>query len=310
MLNQLPAVTVFPYCYYYALRNNHGLVGSMMESISEEEPSNQQRDDAAAQQPLSSPQKQDSDGHMSSPPSPPTIISVIDDDIDNTESPFKACNEAVAETLLKKCADELDLDDTTSQGGAEFNTPTYDPSSSNGICFVIDDTMAPIKEQQQPIATPITPDRTHKITLTNASSSPVHSITSSITGCSDMSTIQKVYQQYKRTKSRSLCLSGEVGSSLHDIIEGVQFCSMYFMEELCGGDDDACDCEDKEDNDQNNKITKDDRMRETNNSFLGKMIQCGSIDNRCGNSGEDCSVVSLSCPEDERDDCSEQILQL
>ena len=85
---------------------------------------------------------------------------------------------------------------------------------------------------------------------------------------------------------------------------------MYFMEELCGGGDDACDCEDKEDNDQNNKITKDDRMRETNNSFLGKMIQCGSIDNRCGNSGEDCSVVSLSCPEDERDDCSEQILQL
>eukprot|EP00984_Skeletonema_dohrnii_P031279 scaffold23570_cov143-Skeletonema_dohrnii-CCMP3373.AAC.2 len=268
-----------------------------MDSSSEEEPSNQQRVDAAAQQPLSSLQKQDSDEHnMSSPPSPPTIINVIDDDIDNIESPFKACNQAVAETLIKKYADELDLDDTTTQGGAEFNTPTYDPSSSNGICFVIDDTMAPVKEQQQqqPITTPITPDRTHKITVTTASSSSpdVHSTTSSITGCSDISTIQKVYQQYKRTKSRSLCLSGEVGGSLHDIIEGVQFCSMYFMEELCGGDDDDS-CEDEEDN-QNNKISKDDRMRETNNSFLGKMIQCGSIDNRCGNSGEDCSVVSLS----------------
>jgi len=270
----------------------------MMDSSSEEEPSNQQRDDAAGQQPLSSLQKQDSDGHnMSSPPSPPTIISVVDDDIDNRESPFKACNQALSETPhIKKYADELDFDDTTSQGGAEVNTPTYDPSSSNGICFVIDDTMTPIKEeQQQPIATPITPDRTHKITVTNASSSPVHSTTSSITGCSDLSTIQKVYQQYKRTKSRSLCLSSEGGSSLHDIIEGVQFCSMYFMEELCGGDDDDDDCEDEEDNDQNNKMSKGDRIRETNNSFLGKMIQCGSIDNRCGNSGgEDCSVVSLS----------------
>lgn len=45
-----------------------------------------------------------------------------------------------------------------------------------------------------------------------------------------------------------------------------------------------------------------------NNSFLGKMIQCGGVDDSYCDCGDYSS--KLCCHDDERDDCSGEILEL
>lgn len=218
---------------------------------------------------------------------PAAITSVIDIEIDrddndeNIELTFTTCSQDVEALLIN----EFGKLNTTSQEQEGLASTHDDLPSSNDFVVTNKPSTAstPIEEEQPLIATPITPDSSHKITVTTASSSypaSTHSTTSSITDSrSDMSTTHKAYQQYKRTKSRSQCLSNE--NSLHEIIEDIQFCSMYFMKELFGEDD-----EDEVEGDNQKKISKVERVKETNESFLGKMIQCTST----SMDGNECSV--------------------
>ena len=121
---------------------------------------------------------------------------------------------------------------------------------------------------------------------------------SSITDISDdLSTIQKAYRyrQYKQERIQQRCSSL---SALHDIIEDVQFCGIYFCGELFNDTSE----EDNENNDEQ-VISKEERMKAMDTTFLGKMIQCGGIHDGCF-SGD----YILSCHDDEIDDCSGEFL--
>ncbi len=215
----------------------------------------------------------------SEPPAPAAITSVIeieidrDDNDENIELTFTTCSQDVEALLFN----EFGKLTTTSQEQEGLTSTHDDLSSSNDIVVTNKPSIAsiPIEEEQPLIATPITPDRTHKITVTTASSSypaSIHSTTSSITDSrSGMSTTHKAYQQYKQTKGRTL----------HEIIEDIQFCCMYFMKELFDEDH-----EDEEEGDSQNKISKVERVKETNESILGMMIQCTST----SLDGNGCSV--------------------
>ncbi len=257
------------------------------------------------------------------PPGPPSMITVVDEDY--VEPPFTSCNaiaidsRALAE-LLEKDAMKLDDDTTTaSQEGAKLKKPEqsrHDHHRSSSECIGIDIdgliatmSMSPNKKKQQPITTPVTPEtpeRKHKIAT--APASPVFSTTSSITDVSDLSTIQIAYRQYKRTMNIS-SLSGGSGT-LHDVIEGVEFCAFYCWRELF--DDEASDYEEGNENNKEYVVMskekrKEERIKEMNNSFLGKMIQCGGVDDSYCDCGD---YSKLSCHDDERDDCSGEILEL
>lgn len=217
-------------------------------------------------------------------PETPAIISVIeiendheDDNID-IELTLTTCRQDVTESEALFIKEVRKLNTASQEQEGALTSSHDDPSTSNDIVVITDRpsiASSLIEEKLQPIATPVTPDcdRTHKITVTTASSSyptSIHSTTSSITNShSDISSINKAYQQYKQTKSRSPCLSSE--SSLHEIIEDIQFCGMYFMKELFDDED-----TDDEEEDNQNKISKVERVKETNESFLGKIIQCTS----------------------------------
>ena len=58
---------------------------------------------------------------------------------------------------------------------------------------------------------------------------------------------------------------------------------MYFMNELFDNNEE--DNEEEEEHDHPNRISKGERMKETNHSFLGKIIQCGTgtLEHHCGN---------------------------
>mmetsp|Transcript_20566 Transcript_20566/g.35055 ORF Transcript_20566/g.35055 Transcript_20566/m.35055 type:complete len:161 (-) Transcript_20566:63-545(-) len=119
---------------------------------------------------------------------------------------------------------------------------------------------------------------------------------SSITDISDdLSTIQKAYRQYKQERIQQRCSSL---SALHDIIEDVQFCGIYFCEELFNDTSE----EGNENNDEH-VISKEERTKAMDTTFLGKMIQCGGIHAGCF-SGDHI----LSCHDDEGDDCSGEFL--
>eukprot|EP00986_Skeletonema_menzelii_P011013 scaffold5539_cov81-Skeletonema_menzelii.AAC.5 len=242
-----------------------------------------------------------SPGHLPPEPEPePTVIIEEEDDDDNNyiEPPFETTcpqNNSVANndtTIASTGGDHPSSSSAADDDGIETLSPLV--------------AIAPIKEKQhqQPImATPVTPPKTPKEEVTSSSatitpssaSSPLHahdmvpildaSITSSITDSkSELSTIQKAYYEFKRTKhQRSTCFSE--GSNLHDIIEGVQFCTMYVMNELFDNYED--EVEDEYDH-YENRMSKGERMKETNQSFLGKIIQCGTtLDNHCHHCGDD-----------------------
>ncbi len=250
-------------------------------------PSLQQREEKESDFDKPSPRQQPAE------PAASAITSAIE--IENT-----ACsqNETEAQALFISEVGKLN---TTSKEQEGMLTSIHDDSSSSDhIVGTHRPSVAttPIGEKQQSVATPITPDcdRTYKITVTTASSScpaSIHSTMSSITDIqSGMSTIHTAYQPYKQTKSRSPCPCLSSDSSLHDIIEDIQFCGMYFMKELFD-DEDADGDDDDDEEESQNKISKVERVKETNESFLGKMIQCKStrsIDDRCGNSDDESSV--------------------
>ena len=84
---------------------------------------------------------------------------------------------------------------------------------------------------------------------------------------------------------------------------------MYFMNELCDNldqddddDDDEANDDIKDDDHRQNRMSKGERMKETNHSFLGKIIQCGTLkhcgDNCNGGDDDDFSVVSFALPDD------------
>ncbi len=117
---------------------------------------------------------------------------------------------------------------------------------------------------------------------------------SSITDTSDdLSTIQKAYRQHKQARRKQQRCSS-LTTSLHDIIEDFQFCGLYLCELL----NDTSE-QDKKSIDED-VISKEERKKAMDTTFLGKMIQCGGIhQDDCF--GDDCI---LSCHNAERDDCS------
>ena len=295
----------------------------------------QQRQVAAGQQM----HENENDEHtmiIESPPSPspgqlpaePAII--IEDDGDGNieaveSSPIIVSNEGELATQL---------DNTTIQEDAELKTstcndhPSHTSSTDDHNIIEMSPKVAitPIEEKQhnhehqQPITAAVAVTPPNITTATSqvvtppavASSSPSHhdvsihndiSITSSITDSkSELSTIQRAYNQFQQNKQkRSSCLTE--GSSLHDIIEGVQFCSIYFMNELFDNNEDY-DEEEEEEHDHPNRISKGERMKETNHSFLGKIIQCGTgtLEHQCGNNNslneEDEEDSLMALPED------------
>jgi hypothetical protein len=228
---------------------------------------------------------QQSQPQQNKSPRPPHIITAKDND--DVDPPFTACNAIDIRdlaSLLEKDAKQLDHDTTTSQE----NNNIRHHESKEGIVIDGPATITPIKKQQ-PIITsssPQTTPETHMITT-----STVSSTTSSITDVSDLSTIQKAYKKYQQKRKSSL--SGG-GGTLFGIIEDVQFCAMYFYGEVL---DDTSD----EDN-ENNRMSKGDRMKEIDDTFLDKVIQCqcGSIEDSC-----DSGDYLFSYHGDERDDISE-----
>ena len=119
---------------------------------------------------------------------------------------------------------------------------------------------------------------------------------SSITDSSDnLSTIQKAYRQHKQTRRKQQRCSSSLTTSLHDIMEDFQFCGLYFCELL----NDTTE-QDKKSTDED-MISKEERKKAMDTTFLGKMIQCGGIHHDSGCIGDDCI---LSCHDAERDDCS------
>ena len=258
-------------------------------------------------------------------PAEPAIIIEDDDDgnIEAVESPTIISNEDEIKT-------ELD-NNTTIQEDAELKTstcndhPSHTSSTDDHNIIEMSPKVAitPIEEKQhnhehqQPITAAVAVTPPNITTATSqvvtppavASSSPSHhdvsihndiSITSSITDSkSELSTIQRAYNQFQQNRKRSSCLTE--GSSLHDIIEGVQFCSMYFMNELFDNNEDYDDDEEEE-HDHPNRISKGQRMKETNHSFLGKIIQCGTgtLEHQCGNSSslDEDEDDSLALPDD------------
>ena len=157
----------------------------------------------------------------------------------------------------------------------------------------------PIK-QKSSSSSPTTPE-THKITITTISSAP----SSANSVISDLS-IQKAYRQHKQTTPKSS------GGALNDILEDVQFCGMYFCGEFLAinnnddSPDDSPDDDPIEDNENIVNITteqvvtisKEERMKEMDDTFLGKMIQCGDIGDSCGTSGD----YILFRPDEERNE--------
>jgi hypothetical protein len=160
---------------------------------------------------------------------------------------------ALAGRLVEMGAMQLDDNTTASQEGAKLKKPS---SSSRQHHWASSD---------DGIDSPAT----------------IITITSSITNNTDddISTFQKgLYKQYKRTSSLS---SGSCCGALEDAIEeSVHFCNFFFLCEIFGVDDHY-----ETDNNKNNKVqhggvgikSKAERMKEMNDTFLGKMIQCESI---------------------------------
>eukprot|EP00984_Skeletonema_dohrnii_P005636 scaffold1990_cov115-Skeletonema_dohrnii-CCMP3373.AAC.2 len=158
----------------------------------------------------------------------------------------------------------------------------------------------PIKQKSS--SSPLTPE-THKITITTISSAP----SSADSVISDLS-IQKACRQHKQTTPKSS------GGALNDILEDVQFCGMYFCGEFLAinnndNDDSPDDTPDDdliEDNENIVNITtervvtisKEERIKEMDDTFLGKMIQCGDIGDSCGTNGD----YILFRPDDERNE--------
>ena len=102
-------------------------------------------------------------------------------------------------------------------------------------------------------------------------------------------------------------------------MEDVQFCGMYFCEEFFGrsyNDDvlpkDDCPKEEEEDNANNTTateqvvvtISREERMKEMDDTFLGKVIQCGGcgdvVDDSCGGD------YVLFRSDEGRDECSSE----
>ena len=258
---------------------------------------------------------------------PPEPAIIIEDDEDGNI-------EAVESPIISNEDEITKLDNTTIQEDAELKTSTCNdhPSHTSSTddhniiemspkvaITPIEEKQHNLEQQQQSItaAVAVTPSKittaaSQVVTPPAASaSSPSHhdvsihndiSITSSITDSkSELSTIQRAYNQFQQNRKRSSCFTE--GSSLHDIIEGVQFCSIYFMNELFDNNEDY-DEEEEEEHDHPNRISKGERMKETNHSFLGKIIQCGTgtLEHQCGNNNslneDEDDEDSLALPED------------
>ena len=166
-----------------------------------------------------------------------------------------------------------------------------------------------VGKNQESSSTPITldtatstPTRLDQLLCTSATaaepmipSAEAQSVTSSITdsNLTDMTTFQRAYKLYKqqgKNENSTLCLPMIINDSgpLQDIIEGVQLCTMMCMAELFD------DSTTKDDNEKRKVVSKVDRIEETNNSFLGKMIQCGGVvEGGCvgGGGGDEWSVL-------------------
>lgn len=114
----------------------------------------------------------------------------------------------------------------------------------------------------------------------------------------DLSTVQKAYRQYKQATKQQRCSSLTL---LHDIIEDVQFCGLLLCGELLN---DAPKAADNENNDKDYMISKEERKKAMDTTFLGKMIECGGI-HHDGCFGGD---YMFSCHDAETDDCSGEFL--
>ena len=191
-------------------------------------------------------------------------------------------SQASARPPLKN-TEQFDDETANSKEVVELsNTLRHDESAEgiviDGLAFV-----TPIKMQRPIIDMTRTPE-THNTTVSSKST------TSSITEISELSTIQKAYRKYTQTSSKKSSLCGG-GGKLQDIIEDVQFCGMYFWGELF--DDASGDENNNENNEEKNiRKSKGERMKEMENTFIGKLIQCqcGNIDN----SGSDDDVLQSS----------------
>lgn len=135
-------------------------------------------------------------------------------------------------------------------------------------------------------STSITPE-THKITVCTISSAP----SSGNSAINDDSSIRKACGQHRQTTEKKTSCS-----ELQDILEDFQLCGIYFCREFLGRDNDTSDdvpknTEHKKENittAEDIKMRKEERMREMDDTFLGKMIQCecGDVPDTCGTSGD------------------------
>jgi len=281
-----------------------------MMSTNKEESKQHQSEAEAEPEPsppsTSQPQKKN-DETMPTPPRRPSSNGLGGDVVapPSTASNTTVDSEACPRRLFKD--DTKLIDTTTSQEGSKLMNDSRHPegSSSNGI--VIDRrpaTITPIKKKQHQPSTTIvrstsSPER-HKITVSTISESN----TSSITDNSDTSTFVKAYRRYKRRTTEHN--TSNSGNALQDIIQDVQFCGMYF----CGGilvanDDTLNENKNHEEEHQANEdsmFSKEERRKEMDDTFLGKMIQCGNIHDSCGNGDYICTPRRDE--EEERDDWS------
>ncbi len=116
----------------------------------------------------------------------------------------------------------------------------------------------------------------------------------------DLSTIPKAYRDYKQAMKHQRCSSL---ATLHEVIEDIHFFGLHFCGELLNDTPEA----DDENNDKDATISKEERKKAMDNTFLGKMISCGGIHHHDGCFGGDC-ILSCHDVDAERDDCSGEFL--
>ncbi len=151
------------------------------------------------------------------------------------------------------------------------------------------------RSREEEVKNPVT------VSPSAASSNAASSITDTHLS-DDLSTIQKAYRQYKQARKHQRCSSL---TTLHEIIEDVQFFGLYICGELLN---DAPEATDDENNDKDATISKEERKKAMDTTFLGKMIECGGIHHHDGCFGGDCILSCHDTDDDARDDCSGEFL--
>jgi len=150
-------------------------------------------------------------------------------------------------------------------------------------------------------SSPITPE-THKITICTIS--PASSFNNS--AINESPSIRKAYAD--RQRSRQATGKKTSCGELHDILEEFQLCGMYFCREFLATYNDTPDDVDVPKTTECNESTtaaqivtkrsREERMREMDDMFLGKMIQCESGD------GDD---YALFRSDEGRDECCREL---